>query len=97
MCRSACALASLAPTKDMEVIVIGDSLESTDFQRLLYAALRALIDKLGAATFNVGIFNIRVPGSDCAAPAAPPEMSTAEVPILARCVSIPHAGKVLSP
>ena len=68
----------------MEVVVIGKSLESADFQRLLYVALRALIDKLGAATFNVGIFNIRVPGSDSAAPAAPFQTSTDEVPILAR-------------
>ena len=82
-CR-AYALASLAPTKDMEVVVIGNSLESADFQRLLYVALRALIDKLGAATFNVGIFNIRVPGSDSAAPAPPSELGTDEVSVLAR-------------
>ena len=66
--------------------MIGDTLECTDFQLLLFVALRALIDKLGAATFNVGIFNIRVPGSDCAAPAAPSETGTEEVPILARSV-----------
>ena len=82
-CR-AYALASLAPTKDMEVVVIGDSLESAGFQRLLYVALRALIDKLAAATFNVGIFNIRVPGSDNAAPAASPQTSTDDVPVVAR-------------
>ncbi len=68
----------------MEVVVIGKSLESADFQHLLYVALRALIDKLGAATFNVGIFNIRVPGSDSAAPAASSQTSTDEVPVLAR-------------
>ena len=64
--------------------MIGDGLESADFQRLLYVALRALTDKLGAATFNVGIFNIRVPGSDGAAPAASPQTITAEVPVVAR-------------
>lgn len=62
-CR-AWALASLAPTKDMEVIVIGDSLECADFQLLLYVGLRALIDKLGAATFNMGIFNISVDATE---------------------------------
>lgn len=55
--RRASAFASLAPTKDMEVVVIGESLECRDFQLLLFVGLRALIDKLAAATFNVGIFN----------------------------------------
>ncbi len=41
----------------MEVVVIGESLECTDFQLLLFVGLRALIDRLGAASFNVGIFN----------------------------------------
>ena len=68
------------------MVVIGVSLESADFQHLLYVALRALIDVLGAGTFNIGIFNIRVQGSDCAAPANPSETGTDEVPILARCV-----------
>lgn len=57
MCDRASAFASLAPTKDMEVVVIGESLECTDFQLLLFVGLRALIDRLGAASFNVGIFN----------------------------------------
>ena len=84
--RRAYAVASLAPTKDMEVIVTGDSLESTDFQQLIFVALRALIDKLGAAAFNVGIFNIRVLGSDSAAAASPLATDMNEVPLLARCV-----------
>ncbi len=57
-CRAWC-YASLVPTKDMELVVQGASLGCPCFQALLHAALRALIDQLGAATFNVGIFNIR--------------------------------------
>ena len=36
----------------MEVCVHGSSMASPAFQRLLYTALRALIDELGVATFN---------------------------------------------
>jgi hypothetical protein len=50
--------ASLAPTKDMELVVQGASLGCACFQLLLHTALRALIDRLGVATFNVGIFNV---------------------------------------
>lgn len=32
----------------------GSSMASPAFQRLLYTALRALIDELGVATFNAG-------------------------------------------
>ena len=80
LCR-AWALASLAPSKDMEVVVIGSGLECADFQLLLYVGLRALVDKLGAATFNVGIFNISLDASG--------KESTEAAPLLARCLSTP--------
>ena len=70
-------MASLAPTKDMEVVVIGSSLECADFQLLLYVGLRALVDRLGAATFNVGIFNISLDASGTE--------SSEAAPLLARC------------
>ncbi|PRW33028.1 hypothetical protein C2E21_8036 [Chlorella sorokiniana] len=57
------AFPSLSPWKDMEVCVHGSSMASPAFQRLLYTALRALIDELGVATFNAAIYNI-----DLAAP-----------------------------
>eukprot|EP00195_Chlamydomonas_chlamydogama_P000502 CAMPEP_0202919522 /NCGR_PEP_ID=MMETSP1392-20130828/76056_1 /ASSEMBLY_ACC=CAM_ASM_000868 /TAXON_ID=225041 /ORGANISM="Chlamydomonas chlamydogama, Strain SAG 11-48b" /LENGTH=480 /DNA_ID=CAMNT_0049612915 /DNA_START=177 /DNA_END=1620 /DNA_ORIENTATION=+ len=52
---------SLAPLKDMEVIIIGDSLSCPAFVRALHASLRALIDELGCQSFNVGILNIPLP------------------------------------
>ncbi|KAL4422818.1 hypothetical protein ABPG75_009015 [Micractinium tetrahymenae] len=54
------AYPSLAPWKDMEVCVQGSSLGSPAFQRLLYTALRALIDELGVATLNAAIHNIQI-------------------------------------
>ena len=48
----------MAPTKDMELCVQGRSLSCGAFQALLFAALRALIDGLGCATFNVGVYNV---------------------------------------
>ena len=59
--------------------MIGGSLECPEFQLLLFVGLRALIDRLGAATFNVGIFNIGLAGSE----AAPEGVA----PLLARCCS----------
>jgi hypothetical protein len=50
--------ASIAPVKDMEVVVVGRHLCCPAFQRLLYVALRGLIDGLGAVTFNVGVLNL---------------------------------------
>lgn len=46
----------------MELVVQGAGLGCPCFQLLLHAALRALLDRLGVATFNVGIFNIRCSG-----------------------------------
>eukprot|EP00899_Mesostigma_viride_P007252 jgi/Mesvir1/16528/Mv10074-RA.2 len=45
--------ASITPVKDMEVLVMGSSLESPAVHVLLHAVLRALIDDLGVQTFNV--------------------------------------------
>ena len=39
----------------------GPSMTSASFQSALYAALRTLIDQLGARTFNVGISGIQLP------------------------------------
>eukprot|EP00873_Tetraselmis_striata_P017220 jgi/Tetstr1/437484/TSEL_026163.t1 len=50
----------LAPIKDMEIIIHARSLRSAGLHRLLHAALRTLIDDLGAVTFNVGVLNIQV-------------------------------------
>ncbi|KAK9814543.1 hypothetical protein WJX72_007646 [[Myrmecia] bisecta] len=55
--RASC-FASLSPYKDMEVVILGSSLSSHAFQRLFFQVLRALIDRLGVATFNAAILNI---------------------------------------
>ncbi|GBF92915.1 hypothetical protein Rsub_05751 [Raphidocelis subcapitata] len=57
---SAWAFVSLAPRKDCEVVVVGAHPGCAAFQSLLHAALRALIDRLGVATFNVGLLNLDV-------------------------------------
>ena len=62
--------------------MIGESLECTEFQLLLFVGLRTLIDKLGAATFNVGIFNIGVSPSGA--------NSSEAAPLLARCLPYLH-------
>ena len=46
--------------QDMEVCVHGSSMASAAFQRALFAALRALIDELGCATFNACVYNIQL-------------------------------------
>ena len=84
-CRAWC-YASLVPTKDMELVVQGSGLSCPCFQYLLHAALRALIDRLGVATFNVGIFNIRC-GAD--------EKSSA--PYLAASVQAVHGSSATQP
>lgn len=55
---TAWGLASLAPIKDMEILVLGSHMCSQAFQRMLYAALRAMIDDLSVQTFNVGMLNV---------------------------------------
>ena len=56
-CRAKC-YASLSPTKDMEIVVLGESLACPAFALLLHGALRTLIDQLAVTSFNVGILNI---------------------------------------
>ena len=90
MHNRAWALAALAPIKDMEVTVIGDSLECPEFQLVLFVALRALIDRLGAATFNVGIFNIGIAGSNARAAEA-----LEATPVLARYAADPRVAVAL--
>lgn len=52
--------ASIAPYKDMEVCVVGRHICCPAFQKMLHAALRALIDGLGCRMFNVGALNINL-------------------------------------
>lgn len=59
-CRS-CIYANLSPVKDMELVVTGQSLCCKNFQGMMFAALRALIDHLGVATFNAAILGIELP------------------------------------
>ena len=68
--------ASLAPTKDMEITILGDELTCPAFAGLLHGALRALIDRLGALTFNVGILNISLEQDGAA---------SQQQPVIARC------------
>ena len=68
--------ASLAPTKDMEITILGDELTCPAFAGLLHGALRTLIDRLGALTFNVGILNISLEQDGAA---------SQQQPVIARC------------
>lgn len=61
--RAHCCV-SLAPRKDMELILIAPNLQSPIFGFLLYNSLRCLIDKLGVTSFNVGILNIKLGDKD---------------------------------
>ena len=45
----------------MELVVTGQSLRCKHFQAMMFAALRALIDHLGVATFNAAILGIDLP------------------------------------
>ncbi|CAG9462411.1 unnamed protein product [Pedinophyceae sp. YPF-701] len=51
---------SMCPLKDMEVVVLGESLCSPAFTLALYSALRTLIDDLGLKTWNMGILNLEI-------------------------------------
>jgi hypothetical protein len=61
--RSAAAFPSLCPWRDGELVVHGAALGCPAFAAALHAALRALLDGLGAQAFNVGIYGMRVPGA----------------------------------
>lgn len=58
-CRAFC-FASLAPAKDMELVVIGGGLKCQAFSALLHGCLQALIDRLAVTAFNVSILNVAV-------------------------------------
>jgi len=57
--ESALMFASVCPLKDCEILVQGSSLGSKEFHRMIYIALRALIDELGSCSFNIGIVEIK--------------------------------------
>ncbi|MEW5307702.1 MAG: hypothetical protein WDW36_010080 [Sanguina aurantia] len=57
------ALPSLAPVKDMEVLILGSGMASPAFVTLLHRTLRALIDRLGVDSFNVGLLNMGHPAT----------------------------------
>jgi hypothetical protein len=56
--HTAWAFASLSPYKDMEVVVVSGHVCCPAFQRLMHAALRAMIDGCGCRTFNAGVLNV---------------------------------------
>ena len=66
----------------MELCVQGAGLRCAAFQLLLFVALRTLVDRLGAATFNVGVYNIPA-GTNGASIGALEQPA----PLLARCFS----------
>lgn len=48
--------ASVAPYKDREIWVIGESIEDYGFQFLVYCGLRTIIDCLDSSSFNIGVY-----------------------------------------
>ena len=54
-CHRTYCYPSLTPLKDMETVVQGTCLRSPTFNLAMHTALRTLIDKLGAKTYNVGV------------------------------------------
>lgn len=56
---------SLAPVKDMEVLLLGESMCDPTFVKALHTVLRLMIDELDVKTFNVAIFGMHLdPGID---------------------------------
>lgn len=49
--------------KDMEVLILGSGMDSPPFVALLHRTLRALIDRLGVDSFNVGVLNMGPPAT----------------------------------
>lgn len=90
-------IANLCPYKDMEVQVLGTSLEDPAFSMALHVALRTLIDRLGSRTFNVGVLNLT--GDPALPTLAPRDTCTAGTgpkkrrPVFARVLS---RGKIKS-
>lgn len=56
--HTAWGFAALVPYKDMEVCIVGKHLCCPAFQKMLHAALRAVIDGLGCRMYNVGALNL---------------------------------------
>lgn len=48
--------ASLAPFKDREIWVVGESIEDSEFQMLVHCGLRTIIDELDTSSFNIGVY-----------------------------------------
>lgn len=51
---------SLAPVKDMEVLLLGESMCDPTFVQAFHAVLRLMIDELDVKTFNVAIFGMHL-------------------------------------
>lgn len=49
---------SLAPVKDMEIVLLGEAMCDQTFVKALHAVLRLMIDDLDVKTFNVAVFGI---------------------------------------
>lgn len=61
------AFPSICPWKDSEIVVLNgadNKMTNPGFQKLLYAAMRTLIDELGINTFNVAMYNMRGIGEE---------------------------------
>lgn len=56
MANGATVFASIAPYKDREIWILGDSIENEKFQLFVHCALRGLIDMLDTSSFNVGVY-----------------------------------------
>jgi hypothetical protein len=61
------AFPSICPWKDSEIVIVNgedNKMTNPGFQKLLYAAIRTLIDELGIYTFNVAMYNMRGIGEE---------------------------------
>jgi len=61
------AFPSICPWKDSEIVILNgedNKMTNPGFQKLLYAAIRTLIDELGIYTFNVAMYNMRGIGEE---------------------------------
>jgi hypothetical protein len=48
--------AHIAPFKDRDMWILGDSIEDFGFQYLVYCGLRTIIEELDTSSFNVGVY-----------------------------------------
>eukprot|EP00892_Ulva_mutabilis_P006401 jgi/Ulvmu1/4132/UM019_0111.1 len=55
---------SLAPVKDMEIVLVGKAICDAAFVKALHSVLRVLIDELDVKAFNVAIFGIDLEEAD---------------------------------